>query len=223
MQRLASLYSILGLQFSDPELLKNALTHRSAASSNNERMEFLGDAILNFVISVELYNRFPQVHEGDLSRLRAHLVKGERLAEIARELSLGQYIQLGSGEMKSGGHQRASILADVFEAIIGAVYLDSGISAAHEMISRFFTKYLANCTPDTTLKDPKTRLQEFLQGRGKPLPDYKILSIDGQAHNQTFKIECHFEGASSVAYGIGSSRRKAEQSAAQKALELLEQ
>lgn len=211
----------LGYQFRDPILLNTALTHRSAASNNNERMEFLGDAILGYVISAELYQRFPTAKEGELSRLRASLVKGDTLADIATRLGLGDHLILGSGEMKSGGFRRRSILADAFEAVLGAVYLDSNISTSRDVILPLFSTQLDQCDPSTVGKDPKTRLQEFMQARGEALPEYTVLSITGKAHDQTFEVACHIEGLDEQTVGIGGSRRKAEQSAAQQALELL--
>jgi len=211
----------LGYQFSDQALLHTALTHRSVGSRNNERLEFLGDAILSFVVSDELYRRFPNSDEGRLSRMRATLVRGDTLALIARELSLGDYLHLGQGEMKSGGFRRDSILADAFEAIIGAIYLDRGIDAAREFIHRHLQQRIDEVEPEKSLKDPKTRLQEFLQSRRLPLPNYEVISVSGEAHAQNFRVECHVTGLDEVLVGEGSSRRKAEQMAADMALKRL--
>lgn len=223
MRSLERLSRALGYAFSEPELLDVALRHRSAGAMHNERLEFLGDSVLNFVIAAALYRRFPTATEGTLSRMRASLVKGDTLAEIARELELGAYLHLGSGELKSGGFRRGSILADAFEAVIGAVYEDGGIDAAQALVLRFFESRLDESRPAMTLKDPKTRLQEFLQGRGRPLPEYRVADVQGQAHNQTFTVECLVDGLPEPSRGRGSSRRKAEQSAAEQALERLQQ
>lgn len=210
-----------GYRFTDGRLLEAALTHRSAGSINYERLEFLGDAILNFIIAEEIYQRFPQAHEGELSRLRASLVKEETLAQLARYLELGQHLILGQGEQKSGGHRRASTLADALEALIGAVYLDGGFAACREMIVSLYRERLDAASPSTDLKDPKTRLQEYLQSRRLPPPLYNVLEISGEAHAQTFRMECVVQGREST-QGTGSSRRRAEQDAAEKMLELLE-
>lgn len=216
------IHRALGYTFSDSTLLNQALTHRSVSAENNERLEFLGDAILNYSITIELYRRFPKLQEGDLSRLRASLVKGVTLAEIARALSLGEFIKLGSGELKSGGHRRDSILADAFEAIIGAIHLDGGSSAAHDFILRFFSTRLDTMDTNVSLKDPKTRLQEHLQAKGLAVPEYKIVDVQGQAHAQTFTVECHSALLEQPQQGTGLSRRKAEQEAAQHTLEALQ-
>ena len=216
---------IFDYQFNDESLLLLALTHRSMGINNNERLEFLGDSILGMVISSELYNRFPKEKEGVLTRLRSSLVKGETLSEIAVELNLGEYIQLGSGELKSGGFRRASTLADAVEAIIGAIYLDSrkdhGITVVEKIILNIFISRINNCEPSGVLKDPKTRLQEFLQSRGLPVPAYSVTSISGKEHQQTFKVSCSIEGYANHVNATGSSRRKAEQAAAEKALETI--
>ena len=211
----------LGYRFTDGKLLVAALTHRSAGSVNNERLEFLGDAILNFAIAEELYQRFPKAHEGELSRLRASLVKEETLAQLARALELGQHLILGQGEQKSGGHRRDSTLADAVEALIGAVYLDGGFAACREMIVSLYRDRLDATSPSTELKDPKTRLQEYLQSRRLPPPVYNVLEISGEAHAQTFRMECAAPGREST-QGGGSSRRRAEQDAAEKMLKRLE-
>lgn len=216
---------IFDYQFNDETLLNLALTHRSIGSNNNERLEFLGDSILGMVISSELFNRFPKEKEGVLTRLRSSIVKGDTLSEIAAELNLGDYIKLGSGELKSGGYRRASTLADAVEAIIGAIYLDSkvdyGIAKVEKIILKVFQSRLDKCEPSATLKDPKTRLQEYLQSKNLPLPIYSVVSISGKEHLQTFKISCSIEGFSNHVIAKGASRRKAEQAAAEKALNTL--
>jgi ribonuclease-3 len=211
-----------GYHFKHPELLQRALSHRSVGSDNNERLEFLGDSILSYVISVELYKRFPEIDEGRLSRLRASLVKGDTLAVLARELSLGDYLRLGPGELKSGGYRRDSILADAFEALLGAIYLDSDINSVQTIILQLFDKRLDIIDPDTALKDPKTRLQEYLQSRQLPLPSYDVIEIKGKAHAQTFTISCRIEGLDEAVQAVGSSRRKAEQAAAEQILNKLD-
>ena len=208
-------------RFRDPALLETALTHRSAGTRNNERMEFLGDAVLGYLISAELYARFPKATEGELSRLRASLVRGETLADIATQLDLGEHLILGPGEMKSGGFRRRSILADAFEALIGAIYLDSDMDTVRKVVLPLFASRIAKCDPARVSKDPKTRLQEYLQARGAPLPEYTVQAITGKAHNQTFEVACHIEGLAEQPVGTGSSRRAAEQAAAELALELL--
>ena len=222
MTRLERLQKVLGYRFRDPALLETALTHRSASSKNNERLEFLGDSVLGQIISIELYRRFPQAREGELSRLRASLVKGETLAGIAAELELGDCLNLGPGELKSGGFRRASILADAFEALIGAVYLDSDQQTVHDFVLNLFRERLRQSDPASLLKDPKTRLQEYLQARGKPLPGYEVIAVDGQAHAQIFTVACHLPELEAPVQARGSSRRKAEQAAAQQVLERLQ-
>lgn len=221
MQQLDKLCRKLGYTFNEPELLERALTHRSYGARNNERMEFLGDSILGYLVSTRLYSQFPEASEGELSRLRASLVKGETLASIATELELGDYLNLGSGELKSGGHRRRSILADAFEAIIGAVYLDNGIDSTSELVERFFNERIASLDPRTLKKDPKTRLQEFLQARGNELPEYEVIATEGKAHQQRFRVECRVSGLGEPVTGEGTSRRKAEQAAAEKILQSL--
>ncbi|MBI2379830.1 MAG: ribonuclease III [Gammaproteobacteria bacterium] len=208
----------LGYQFRRPELLTCALTHRSAGGQHNERLEFLGDAILSFIVAAELYRRFPKATEGQMSRLRASLVKGPELAEFARGFQLGDCLILGSGELKSGGFRRESILADAFEAIIGAIYLDSGLPAIEERILHWYREHFDAISLDTVQKDPKTRLQEFLQSRKLPLPEYTVLSVHGEAHEQSFRVACVVQSAQLTTEGEGSSRRRAEQESAEKAL-----
>lgn len=212
----------LGYEFKDPSLLEAALSHRSYRGQNNERLEFLGDAILNFVITAYLFQTYSTAREGELSRLRANLVRGDTLAILAQEFDLGVYLRLGAGELKSGGSKRTSILADAMEAVVGAIFLDGGLAACEPCILNWFATRLNNFAEVPSLKDAKTRLQEYLQAKRLPLPRYTILSIDGVAHQQIFSIECHIEGLSHTAIGIGSSRRRAEQDAAQKILDILE-
>ncbi|NOH98586.1 ribonuclease III [Vibrio sp. 99-70-13A1] len=211
----------IGYQFNDADLIHLALTHRSAAGKHNERLEFLGDSILSFVIADDLYHRFPKVNEGDMSRMRATLVRGHTLAELGREFELGDYLKLGPGELKSGGFRRDSILADAVEAIIGAVYLDSDTEVVRRIILSWYQSRLESIQPGISQKDPKTRLQEFLQGRRNPLPVYTVTNIKGEAHNQEFTVECEVAGADKPVIGKGTSRRKAEQAAAETALERL--
>ncbi len=212
----------LGYQFLDVTLLNLALTHRSASGTHNERLEFLGDSILSLVIADDLYHRFPGVDEGDMSRMRATLVRGHTLAELGREFALGDVLQLGPGELKSGGFRRDSILADAVEAIIGAIYLDQGIEFARKIVLSWYQERLEQIQPGNNQKDPKTRLQEFLQGRRKPLPAYNVTKVHGEAHNQQFTVECDVAGLDGPVLGKGSSRRKAEQAAAELALQKLD-
>nr|WP_297458803.1 ribonuclease III [uncultured Halomonas sp.] len=212
----------IGHSFRDPGLLELALTHRSYGGDNNERLEFLGDSIVNFVIGEALFQRFPQAREGQLSRLRARLVKGQTLAELAREFSLGEHLRLGSGEMKSGGYRRDSILADGVEAVIGAIYLDAGMSVVKARVLSWYGTRLEAINLQDTQKDPKTRLQEFLQSRQAPLPRYTVVAVEGEAHDQTFTVECFVEMLDQHSTGVGASRRHAEQQAAEKALASIE-
>ncbi len=211
----------LGYAFNNKLLLQQALTHRSAHAEHNERLEFLGDSVLSYVISTDLYHRFPKSSEGELSRLRAHLVKGEMLAEIALEIDLSDYLILGQGELKSGGHRRASILADTLEAIFAAVFLDGGIEASQHVILNLFKSRLNQPNLNHNLKDAKTRLQEYLQAQKYPLPNYVLIDVKGEEHNQKFKVSCEVPQLGFTASGEGSSRRKAEQKAALKILEQL--
>lgn len=197
------------------------MTHRSYSHRNNERLEFLGDAILDFLIAERLYQKFPSAKEGQLSRLRAQLVKRETLAALARDIELGDFLVLGSGEMKSGGSRRDSILADVFEAVIGAMYLDCGLQVVSDRINEWYSDRLAALSLDDTQKDPKTRLQEYLQGKGLELPEYVVAEIGGKAHDRTFYIECKVALLAAPTLGKGSSRRFAEQEAAAEALKRL--
>jgi len=211
----------LGYRFNDEALLTQALTHRSFSRQNNERLEFLGDAILNCTIAQQLFEQFPRAKEGQLSRLRAHLVKGETLAELGREFDLGDCLRLGSGELKSGGFRRDSILADAVEAIIGAISLDSSLAEAQATIQRWYENRLAHLNLTDNIKDSKTRLQEFLQSRKAPLPVYRVTDVSGEAHDQTFTVDCEVEGLEQPTVGEGNSRRIAEQEAARAALQAL--
>ncbi len=213
----------LSYLFRDPSLLSQALTHRSHDhGQHNERLEFLGDSILSVVISHQLYLRFPAANEGDLSRLRAHLVKGDRLAEIAQCLGLGQYISMGPGELKSGGFRRASILEDAIEALVGAIYLDGGFDAAQQFILSLYESRFQVLPELDTIKDPKTRLQELLQAKKLPLPQYRVEETTGADHERNFKVSCTVSGLKESTYGVAESRRKAEQICAQLALEALQ-
>ncbi len=216
---LASLAKRIGYQFKSSALLTQALTHRSFAANNNERLEFLGDGALNFIIANQLYQRFSKLPEGDLSRLRAQLVKESTLSEIAFSLNIGDALKLGEGELKSAGWRRPSILADALEAIIGAVYVDGGFSAAEALVLKLYEEKLVIIDPKIIDKDAKSQLQEYLQGKKIDLPDYNVVSIDGEAHAQTFKMECVIEKLNITTVGEGTSRRVAEQQAAQLALE----
>jgi len=209
----------LGYEFADRELLAQALTHRSHGAVHNERLEFLGDAVLNCTIAQLLFHKFSRLNEGDLSRLRANLVKQQSLAEIAERLELSQFMRLGEGERKSGGFRRPSILADTLEAAMGAVFVDRGFEAAREVITRLFEPVLKSVDPKTLGKDSKTLLQEFLQGKRLPLPQYTVVETRGAAHNQEFEVECQLPKLEISVRGSGRSRRAAEQSAAKLALE----
>jgi ribonuclease-3 len=221
IEPLHRLYRELGYQFSEESLVKQALTHRSAANPNNERLEFLGDAILGFVVADELYLTFPDANEGQLSRLRARLVKKESLAAIARKLNLGSYLNLGAGELRTGGQSRDSILADALEALFAATYLDSGYQSAREVILKLYRKRIEELTPEMQGKDPKTRLQEYLQARKNPLPSYTIVAVSGEQHDQHFEVACQVVELNLLSHGLGGSRRKAEQKAAANLLEKL--
>ncbi|BCR25405.1 ribonuclease III [Aquipseudomonas alcaligenes] len=217
-QSLSRLERRLGHTFQNQELMLLALTHRSFAGRNNERLEFLGDAILNFVAGEALFERFPQAREGQLSRLRARLVKGETLAVLARGFELGEYLRLGSGELKSGGFRRESILADALEALIGAIYLDAGMDVARARVLDWLANELDGLTLVDTNKDPKTRLQEFLQSRAAELPRYEVVDIQGEPHCRTFFVQCEIALLTDKTQGQGASRRIAEQVAAAAAL-----
>ncbi len=212
----------LQYQFIDQTLLTLALSHRSCGSKNNERLEFLGDAVLGLIVSNFLFQRFPEAREGDLSRIRSQIVCAESLAEVARSLDLGPELLLGQGEMKSGGHRRDSILGDTVEALIGAIYLDKGMSAAEQSVVNWFADKLNAVTLDTPVKDPKTALQEWLQARGKPLPEYVVVKTQGEDHSRLFTISCKIANIESAAEATASSRRKAEQLVAEELLKQLE-
>jgi ribonuclease-3 len=205
----------LGYRCADAALVGAALTHRSAGGAHNERLEFLGDAVLSFVVADLLYRAFPRATEGELSRYRATLVSGEALADIAEALELGDRLSLGPGELKSGGFRRRSILANALEALLGAVYLDGGHAAAQAVVERLVSPRLASLPSAVALKDPKTRLQEWLQARGLPLPRYAVEAVSGDPHEQTFRVQCEVEALGARAHGVGSSRRRAEQEAAE--------
>lgn len=223
MKELDKLAQRFQYTFSRPGLLRVALTHRSMGSKNNERLEFLGDAVLNFIIADALYQRFEQFNEGDLSRLRAKLVKGDTLAELAQGYELGDFLRLGPGELKSGGFRRTSILAGAMEAIIGAVYVEDGFAAARDFVLSIYQQRLAAITNDTVSKDPKTQLQELLQAQRNDLPVYTVINVEGMEHKQTFQVSCHIATLNETVIGRGSSRRRAEQDAAKKALAILKQ
>ena len=217
------LEKLLGHEFSDRALLQQALTHRSAGSRNNERLEFLGDAVLGGVIADELYRRYPKASEGKLSRLRSRLVRRESLTDIAHTLDVGQYLILGTGERRSGGHHRDSILSDAVEALLGAVYLESGFDVCKACILALFDVKLASLSEVVFLKDAKTRLQEYLQSRQKALPEYAVTSVSGEAHAQFFKVTCSVNDAGvTPTSGEGGSRRHAEQQAAERMLAQLQ-
>jgi len=218
-QARASLLRALGRHFTDRGLLELALTHRSAGGRNNERLEFLGDALINACVAEALYLRHADLEEGDLSRLRASLVNQETLADVAREMELGSELTLGPGELKSGGFRRASILADALEALVGAVFLDAGFEAARQVTLKLLESRLAAPLSTEDLKDAKTRLQEVLQARDLPLPVYAVESVRGEPHRQTFRVSCNIEPLQIRTEGEAGSRRAAEQEAARRALE----
>lgn len=209
----------LGHPFAREELLQQALTHRSASPVNNERLEFLGDALIGFVVAEALVQRFPEADEGTLSRMRAALVKRESLAQLSRGLKLGDYLRLGPGELRTGGHTRDSILADALEAVLGSVFMDSGFARARGVVLDLFRTLLEQQSDLRTMKDAKTRLQELLQARRRPIPEYEVLAIGGSQHEQTFTVRCTLTDDGSTSRGEGSSRRRAEQAAAQAMLD----
>jgi len=211
----------LGYRFSDPELLRQALTHRSFAAANNERLEFLGDALVNLIVGEALYLQLPRAEEGALSRLRSSLVREETLARLARRLPIGDHLRLGEGELKSGGWRRDSVLADAFEAIVAAIYLDGGFDRVREVVRTLFAESMAELPDAEALKDAKTRLQEWLQAQGRPLPRYAVLSESGPPHRRVFVARCALDDDTLHADATGSSRRGAEQDAARKLLEQL--
>ena len=225
MQRnnqLASLEQKLNYKFLNTSLLDNALTHRSHSGPNNERLEFLGDSILNFIVAEMLFSHFPFAPEGDLSRLRAALVRGETLAEIAREFALGDYLNLGEGELKSGGFRRASILADALEAVIGAIYLDAGMDACKACVRRWMQNRISDLSLATGEKDAKSQLQEWLQARKKPLPIYAVADTQGDLHDQLFTVSCSVSLIDEITTATAPNRKSAEKEAAQLMLQKLE-
>lgn len=219
MSALPVLQTRIGYQFTKLELLQQALTHRSFSASNNERLEFLGDSVLNFIIAHQLFNLFPDLPEGDLSRLRAKLVKESSLAEIALDLHLGDALKLGEGELKSAGWRRPSILADALEAIVGATYLDGGFDSAQKVVALLYRDKLQTIDPKAIDKDAKSQLQEYLQGKKMDLPEYQVVSIEGEAHAQTFTVQCFIKKLKLTTTGVGTSRRVAEQQAAKLAMD----
>lgn len=208
-------------RFEDPQLLREALTHRSVGAGNYERLEFLGDSVLNLVVAMRLYEAHPHASEGDLSRMRARLVRGATLSEVAARLGLGKQVSLGEGELKSGGFRRASILADAFEALLGAIFIDGGYTACRDVVLRLFDPLIANLPGAEELKDPKTRLQEWLQARGRPLPEYTLQGEEGADHDKKFRVACRLPDDGSAMEADGSSRRAAEQAAAGLLMEAL--
>lgn len=204
----------LGYAFTQPQLLQRALTHRSYSQAHNERLEFLGDSVLNCTIAAYLYEHYPELPEGDLSRLRANLVNQQTLCLLAQQIGLGEHLLLGEGERKSGGHRRPSMLADAMEALFGAVFLDGGFAAAQQTVLRFYVPYLAQTGVEMLGKDAKTMLQEYLQSRKLALPAYRVTAVQGEAHAQSFRVECEIAQLKLVTCGEGASRRAAEQAAA---------
>lgn len=213
-QSLDTLAKRLGHAFASPALLAEAVTHRSAGNPHNERLEFLGDGVLNFVIAAALFRQRPDAPEGDLSRLRASLVREATLAEVAGEVALGDFLRMGTGELRNGGYRRASILADGLEAVFGAIYRDAGFAAAEAVILRLFAERLEALPEASAVKDAKTRLQEWLQARGRPLPQYELVAESGAAHQRHFVARCTLTDAEALAEGEGDGRRRAEQAAA---------
>lgn len=222
MSALPVLQTRIGYTFSQPDLLQQALTHRSFSATNNERLEFLGDSVLNFIIAHQLFNLFSHLPEGDLSRLRAKLVKEASLAEIATSLHLGDALKLGEGELKSAGWRRPSILADALEAIVGAVYLDGGFDAAQQVVALLYREKLHTIDPKSIDKDAKSQLQEYLQSKKMDLPEYQVVSIEGEAHAQTFTVQCFIKKLKLTTTGVGTSRRVAEQQAAKLAMDSIQ-
>lgn len=220
-KQLESFCNRLGYEFSRPELLQEALTHRSHSAQHNERLEFLGDSVLNCAIAGLFFKRFPQLPEGRLSRFRASMVNQRALSELALSLGMDQLIWLGEGEHKSGGEKRPSILADALEAVFGAIYIDSDFSRAEQVISELYKPMLETIDLETQAKDPKTLLQEFLQSQRLELPEYTVVKTVGKAHQQKFKVECVISEFNIRTQGEGTSRRRAEQAAAQSAYELV--
>ena len=222
MSRPAALEKRLGHRFASPQLLEQALTHRSRGADNNERLEFLGDGVLGCAVADELYARFPQLSEGKLTRLRASLVREEALAEVAKSLGIGEFLRLGEGELAAGPEPRPSILADALEALLGAVFLDGGYEAARKTVLAAFAPLIDRLDPERPAKDAKTRLQETLQARHRRLPQYRVVALQGEAHRQSFEVECSVAELGLTATGTGTSRQRAEQQAAKALLEKLE-
>jgi|SRR5690625_2249975 len=222
MHRFSTLMDRLGYQFEQQQLLRQALTHRSYSGTHNERLEFLGDAVLNFIVASLIYNKFTDMKEGDMSRLRANLVNQTALAEIAADLRLSDYLYLGEGELKSGGSKRPSILSDAVEAVLGAVFLDGGYAAAERVISQQYETRIKRINPITLGKDPKTLLQEYCQARKLPLPIYTVTGTHGAAHDQRFDVQCQVASLSAPTTASAGNRRAAEQQAAQRALAQLD-
>jgi len=223
MAHISTLQTRLEYQFNDAKLLGEALSHRSIGASNYERLEFLGDSLLNFVIATELFQYHPDENEGALSRLRASLVRESTLAEIARELKLGDYLSMGVGELRSGGFKRDSILSDVVESIIGAVFVDSGFENARALVLRVYGDRIEQLPPAAELKDPKTRLQEHLQGQGLERPHYELVDSSGKAHDMSFTVQCKLQSPELSITAVASSRRKAEQAVAARLLDALQE
>lgn len=222
MSRPAALEERLGHRFADPRLLEQALTHRSRGADNYERLEFLGDGVLGCAVADELYARFPHLPEGKLTRLRASLVREETLAEVGKALGIGGCLRLGEGELAAGPEPRPSILADALEAVLGAVFLDGGYAAARSAVLAAFGPHIERLDPERPAKDAKTRLQELLQAQHRPLPQYRVIGVQGEAHRQSFEVECRVDGLDVKATGSGTSRQRAEQQAAKAMLEVLE-
>ncbi|RUM90351.1 MAG: ribonuclease III [Thiomicrospira sp.] len=220
--KLNRLSKSLGYQYKNIEFLQRALTHRSMGAKNNERLEFLGDSLVNFMIADALFHQFHKISEGDLSRIRAFLVKGETLAKIGKEYQLSDYLMLGPGELKSGGYRRESIIADTVEAIIASVYEDGGLDACRAFVMRLYENRLKELDPSKIGKDPKTRLQEFLQSNREQLPEYSVMTVNGPAHAQEFTVSCYVAKLNRKFEATATNRRKAEQVAAQEALDILE-
>lgn len=222
-EEILQLSNKIGYIFKDNSLLETALTHRSVGKDNNERLEFLGDAILGFVVADVLFQKYTDIPEGHLTRLRASLVRKETLAELGRKMQLGDFLKLGTGEMKSGGWRRDSTLANAVEAIIGAVYLDSDYDTCRTFVLTLYDNLLEDLSPEVLNKDPKTELQELLQANKQELPEYSIIAEEGAAHSRTFTVECRVNGLEQVVIAKGNSKRNAEQAAAKQALEQLRQ
>ncbi len=218
MSGFEKLQSRLGYQFKEEALLSQALTHRSYSAKNNERLEFLGDSILNFLIAEILFSRFKSAREGQLSRLRSKMVRRQTLAEIARELDLGDHLIMGGGELKSGGYLRDSVLSDTLEAIIGAIHLDADLEIVRDCLNRWYSNRISDLSLEKSFKDAKSRLQEFLQSKKEDLPTYRVVKTEGQSHDQIFYVDCQCALLDDPAQGEGSSRRIAEQNAASAAL-----